>query len=397
MWNTSRMKMTNIKGIIFVILITSLSFAGCKGKDKMESHNEATLKEIIDGETKVLLDDEVVEQVKKKVELTKVVRGDMSVEVTNKASFFYPIKQDIIFDETNIHGTIEEVYVNSGTILEKGDKIARISYNIESIKVEEMKLKKKRGEENYNSKKIELETSLKSIKRELDNAQTKEEKDKWTMEYEAKKIEIDNQLELLLEEYQRIKEETEEYISLLQDGYILAPVNGKIIELDKLAVGDVISPKHRIGIMEDYSQVYLAIDNEKGDFRYNMSVDIKVTNKGNTKDSPINYYKGIIISGGELLSWQTKPQKTYVKVLDVELSELEDKTIFVIGYTKSMKNVLLVDRTSVAFDKRTSYVLEEREDGVYKRNILIGGSDNFNYIVFDGLEEGVEVQLGINK
>lgn len=376
--------------IFFIVAVSLLS--ACKKVEEV-TYDKKMLDEIAENEAKVILSDSEIEE--EKYILSSVTRGHMQVVATNKGYLYYPNREIIRYEEANIEATVEEVLVNLYDLVEEGDIIASVVYHIDPIELEKKRLELKRSSENIDFTKEEIKIELDKLKKIYDKEVEVDGKNIAKNHYETRKIELYDMLNNMLAQHELVKESTKNYEEKLNLGYITAPISGKITELEKTKVGQIIKANHQFGAIEDQEEVYLAIDNEQGMFRYNMEVDVRVTNKGNTKDSEVVNYKGSIITGSELLSWQLHSPKTYIQLHDGDLDDLVDKTIIVNGYSKELRDVLLVDKEGVGFDKKVPFIVQSKDGVAYKRNFIIGSSDSTNYVAIDGLEDKMELRLGI--
>lgn len=336
--------MWKIKYMVWMVFLLFLT--GCSKKVAPLPSNE-----LYDTITKNEQDILYVEQEEKEaaVRLQEVNYGDLSIETTQKVNFYYPNREQILFEEEELSGTLIEFFVKVNDTVEKGDIIASVSYNVDEIHVETLKRLLKRKEEAFKGE------------------------------------------EGLREEIKELKEKINSYEKKREMGYIYAPASGVVDEISEILPGSMIYPNTRIGGMYLTDEVYLSIQNDRGAFRYNMEVDLVVSDKSYTDGAKLEIIKAQVISGSDLVTGGLKRDIALLRLLEGDMADLEDKVIKAVGKTKHMKDVLLIDKSAVAFDKRIPYVMEYKEGKLYKRNFISGGTDNDNYMVFDGLEKGMEV------
>lgn len=386
----------NIKylGIVCILFFT-IMLTSCKKVSEVSSDNEM-LSKLTESENALLMENDNKKEDEEITGLKQVVKGNLEVETTARVTLYYPEKEQIIYPEDKITASLIEIFVAVDDVVDKGDKVASVEYNIDKIELERLKLNLKRKEETFKEEKEEKNSQLNDAKKLIELASTKEEKQDKKDIYNTLKLEYDTYKDMKEDELNLIREETLNYESKTKIGYILAPSDGKVSEIASIKMGDILYPNQVIGSIDNLDNVYFSILNESGEFRYNMEVDLVVTNEDDTKDSKVEYYKGVIISGSNLVSGPLKQNIAFIQLLDGDINDLQKKTIKAIGKTKYMSDVLLVDKTAVEFDKKIPYVMEYKGGKIYKKNFVMGGLDSFHYLIYKGLEEGMEVKV-VNK
>lgn len=378
------------------ILFSAIMLASCKKKVSDVSSENEMLSKLTEIESALLIENDSKKEEAEVTKLKQVTKGNFEVETTARATLYYPEKEYIVYTEDKITASLVEIFVEVDDVVDKGDKVASVEYNIDKIELERLKLILRRKEEAYKEEEEEKNNQLNDAKQLIELAITKEEKQEKKDIYNSLKQEYDTYMDMKEDELDLMREETLNYESKTKIGYILAPTDGKVSEITSIKTGDILYPNQVIGSIDNLDNVYLSILNEGGEFRYNMEVDLVVTDRGDSKDSKVENYKGVIISGSDLVSGPLKQNIALIQLLDGDINNLQNKTIKAIGKTKYMSDVLLVDKSAVEFDKKIPYVMEYKGDKIYKKNFVMGGLDSSNYLIYKGLEEGMEVK-GVNK
>lgn len=385
--------MQKIKWIpLLAFFFATLFFlTACNNKDTVVPANNELLDSLEESEGALIYKTE--EENQNEPLLQKVTKGNLLVEATQKVSLYYPEQVAIIYEEPIISSEIVEVFRSKDDLVEKGDVIASIKYKIDEIELLRLKLELSRKEEAFHGSSKEKEVELQQLKVKMEAEENSEVKKEIKSNYESLKTSYDAFRKEELMNLELLREEVTSYEAKNEIGYIYAPITGIISEVAQLKPGDLLYPNQEIGRINDTETTFLSIEDEKGIFRYNMEVELVVTNKGNTKDSPIEYYKGVIISGSNLVQNSLKQPIALIELIDGNIDDLRDKTIKATGKIKYMEEVLLVDKRTVNFDRKSPYVMEYMDGKVYKRNFINAGFDPYNYMIFKGLEEGMEVIL----
>ena len=373
------------------LLTSTLLLTSCNEKESKIQGNTQLLNSLEESEQALLYKSDVEDKIAPS--LGHVTRGDLAVETSVKVSFYYPNQEQIVYEEPKLTSEVVELFVSNNDLVEKGDRIASIQYHIDEIELLQLKLTLSRKEEFFKEKKKEREEEIQKVKLNMDSEKDNEIKKGLKSNYDSLKNSYDMFLSEELDKINSLKDELKSYDEKKDLSYMYAPITGIINQIMPLRPGDILNPNQVIGTIYDTSLAYLSIDDEKGLARYNMEVDLVVTNKGNTKDSPVEYYKGVIITGSNLVGERLKQKIALIELLDGDIEDLKDKTIKATGKLKHMKDVLLVDKRTVEFDKKVPYVMEYKDGKAYKRNFISPGFDPYNYMIFKGLDEGMEVIL----
>jgi hypothetical protein len=206
--------------------------------------------------------------------------------------------------------------------------------------------------------------------------------------------EYSNYIESMEEVIADIDKSIKEYEEKMGVCYIYTPVSGVITETSELKRGSKIYNGHfcaKITSMEE--EPYLVVENEHGAFRYNMKVDLTVTDKDRKGTETL---KGRVVSELELTygpAWYLAKNYAVIELLEGDMKELYDKTVRATCYPRYMKDVLLVSKDAVSLDASEPYVMVQTDEGIYKKKFVSGGANDDYYFVFDGLEEGITVLI----
>ena len=385
-----KIKKICIYGIILVMALSC--FSGCDNSPRLDTETQKLLEDIAAKDDAIIIDD--VEDLENKIKLTNVIRGDLLTELTVKAEFYYPLVRDVVFEQGDLGAVLVEYLCSVGDFVQKGDPIVSIEYKVNLVELEKMKLNQLNTVNNYKKEKSARRQRLDEQRKKLESL------------YDPDQIAIESiQLSYLEEDYSNYIETMEEILADLDESireydekmgvcYIYSPISGVITETSELKHGSNITNGQllaRITSMEE--EPYLVVDNEHGTFRYNMEVDITVTDKGSNGTETL---KGKVISGIELTdmsAWYLGKNYAVIELLEGDIKDLYNKTVRATCYPRYMKDVLLVSKDAVSLDASNTYVMVYTDEGIYKKKFVSGGENNDYYFVFNGLDEGITVLI----
>ena len=385
-----KIKKICIYGIILVMALCW--FSGCDNSPKLDTETQKLLEDIATKDDAIIIDN--AEAMESKVRLTNVIRGDLLSELTVKAEFYYPIAHDVFFELGEMGAVFVEYLCSVGDFVQKGDPIASIEYNVNHVELEKMKLNQLNTVNNYKKEKSAKRQRLDEQRSRLESLSDPDQIAIESIHLSYLEEEYSNYIESMEEVIADIDKSIKEYEEKMGVCYIYTPVSGVITETSELKRGSKIYNGHfcaKITSMEE--EPYLVVENEHGAFRYNMKVDLTVTDKDRKGTETL---KGRVVSELELTygpAWYLAKNYAVIKLLEGDMKELYDKTVRATCYPRYMKDVLLVSKDAVSLDASEPYVMVQTDEGIYKKKFVSGGANDDYYFVFDGLEEGITVLI----
>ena len=385
-----KIKKICIYGIILVMALCW--FSGCDNSPKLDTETQKLLEDIATKDDAIIIDN--AEAMESKVRLTNVIRGDLLSELTVKAEFYYPIAHDVFFELGEMGAVFVEYLCSVGDFVQKGDPIASIEYNVNHVELEKMKLNQLNTVNNYKKEKSAKRQRLDEQRSRLESLSDPDQIAIESIHLSYLEEEYSNYIESMEEVIADIDKSIKEYEEKMGVCYIYTPVSGVITETSELKRGSKIYNGHfcaKITSMEE--EPYLVVENEHGAFRYNMKVDLTVTDKDRKGTETL---KGRVVSELELTygpAWYLAKNYAVIELLEGDMKELYDKTVRATCYPRYMKDVLLVSKDAVSLDASEPYVMVQTDEGIYKKKFVSGGANDDYYFVFDGLEEGITVLI----
>lgn len=385
-------------GISFLIVLFcaagALFMTGCKKADDKQSIQQEPEGALLYQETS---DDGSDTDSKGSYQIAKVRRGDFSYEMFAIGNLEY---RDLYYEtmETETAKVIE-FKVAAGDKVNKGDVILtyepvydEVEYAQRLAQIEQQEKEYTAGYDTRRADIIKAEHELSGLK---DNT-----------EKEIKKLEI-KKLKLALKKYQEssdnIKEQREElneYQKGINKTEVVASHSGYILELGEADENSAMHKGNIVAVISPKKDYYIKVnDNTKGALRYNSDVKISVAQPGSgAADIEM---PGRVVMCSNILSYANTTEEAYVEILDEPEGVNWSGAIKIYFDYKAAKNVLMLDSDAVLFENKNEgsnavsvpYVYIYEDGKTYKRYIQVFGSNNKEYLVLEGLEEGQEVAI----
>ena len=308
-------------------------------------------------------------------------RGSIGSEYEGSGLLYYP-STEWITNPAQI-GTfyINEICVEQYQQVEAGEALAKIEVISDTIDIGRIERKIQRQQERLNTlleKKKKANPNI--IDRSLDRA----------IESRQKAIEDLN------EELAELKEYSGEVT-------LVAPYSCIITNVADLEEGDLISYNQKLVQIADQSQCYIVVEDQEGQLGYGNEATITYVGEGSIKKE----IKGTVVSVHKsALSKQLQVGFALIRISKEDIGEIAryGSTVGSGGWNRNrfgvtapireVENVVLVPKKAVTVYKQNTFVKVKKQDGSYTYvSFVSGGSDQENYWIVEGLDEGMEVCL----
>ncbi len=376
-----------IKTLCFVCAVCMIVMTGCR-----QSADEAVSEEQTDTllYTKALSKDDSEKPV---YDLAEVRRGDFVHEmfaigqVEYRDTYYQTLEADT--------AKLVKYKVKEGDRVKKGDVILIYEPVFDEVdyaqRVADVNQQEKEYTAGYDSRRAEI------VQAEHDLSELKDK-----TEREIKQLEI-KKLKLSLEKYQEVKaniqetrQELNEYKAGFEETKVYADHDGYVMQLSEYKKDDIINKGAVVAVISPKRDYLIKIEElPEEELRYNADVSISIAS-----DSGEISYPGRVIMSSNILSYSNAQEAAYVE-FNEKPADLPGGTIKVYFQSRSLKDVLLVNKDAVAFEKMgegadiedVPYVYVYENKMACKRYIEVFGNNNKDYLVLSGLSEGQQVAI----
>ena len=324
---------------------------------------------------------------------TTIKKGTFYNEFSSKAELFFPNSKLIIAKSEYGDVVFEEFAVEEGAYVQKGDCIAKVHIESDSIGITQKELELQRLQESIVVKEAEWVIWDKETQDDIKKMTDHYEYEIALLNYHATVTLHDQERESILDSIADLEVIITDLKAAAQVSEIVAPITGFVWELEDIASGDVLKQDISLGKVVMLDCIYLKVESASSLLTYGKQVDIIVKKGGD-----ILSLTGEVISLSDmnlLKSMQT--EAAYIKV------EVDPNTVIGVGWvslinvtakTRKMDNVLLIEKDAVTVDNDITYVTVLEEDGsLVKKGFISGGNNNTYYWVVSGLEEGTKLVM----
>lgn len=390
---------SKLKKILCLICVVSIILiSGCTYNDtKTVSEENTESKELQEQEeeevllyTRALSSDD---SEKPAYDLTEVRRGDFVHEMFAIGQIEY---RDIYYQTLETESAkLVKYKVKEGDKVEKGDVILTYEPVFDEVsyaqRVADVNQQEKEYTAGYDSRRAEI------VQAEHDLSELKDKTERAIKQLEIKK------LKLALKKYQEIKvniEETKKELNEYKAGFeatkVYADHDGYVLKLSEFKKDDIMSKGAVVATISPKKDYLIKIeDMPETELRYNADVTISIAS-----DSGEVSFPGRVIMSSNILSYSNAQEAAYVE-FNEKPADLPDGAIKVYFQSRSLKNVLLVDKNAVGFEKmgegadieEVPYVYVYENKMACKRYIEVFGNNNKDYLVLSGLNEGQQVAI----
>ncbi len=390
---------SKLKKILCLICVVSIILmSGCTYNDtKTVSEENTESKELQEQEeeevllyTRALSSDD---SEKPAYDLTEVRRGDFVHEMFAIGQIEY---RDIYYQTLETESAkLVKYKVKEGDKVEKGDVILTYEPVFDEVsyaqRVADVNQQEKEYTAGYDSRRAEI------VQAEHDLSELKDKTERAIKQLEIKKLKLalkkDQEIKVNIEE---TKKELNEYKAGFEATKVYADHDGYVLKLSEFKKDDIMSKGAVVATISPKKDYLIKIeDMPETELRYNADVTISIASDGGEVSFP-----GRVIMSSNILSYSNAQEAAYVE-FNEKPADLPDGAIKVYFQSRSLKNVLLVDKNAVGFEKmgegadieEVPYVYVYENKMACKRYIEVFGNNNKDYLVLSGLNEGQQVAI----
>ena len=325
--------------------------------------------------------------------LTEVRRGDFVHEMFAIGQIEY---RDTYYQTLETESAkLVKYKVKEGDMVKKGDVILTYEQVFDEVsyaqRVADVNQQEKEYTAGYDSRRAEI------VQAEHDLSELKDKTERDIKQLEIKK------LKLALKKYQEMKvnieearKELNEYKAEFEATKVYADHDGYIMKLSAFKKGDVMGKGAVVAIISPKKDYLIKIEDlPEVELRYNADVTISIA----SDDGEVSF-PGRVIMSSNILSYSNAQEAAYVE-FNEKPADLPGGPIKVYFQSRSLKDVLLVDKNAVGFEKmgeganieEVPYVYVYENKMACKRYIEVFGNNNKDYLVLSGLNEGQQVAI----
>ncbi len=290
------------------------------------------------------------------VETSSVSRGDISAFFVGTATLEARDEASVVSKAT---GIVENIYVEEGNYVKKGQALARLDSERSALEVVRLKATLSQTENEFNRQKDLFEKKLVSAK----------EYDQIRYNYESQKAQLE------LSELQ------------LQYATIRAPIAGVIAER-KIKVGNMVSTNAPTFEIVDFTPLHAIV--------YVPEKELSKLDKGQEVVLRLDATAGEPVSGKVLRISPVVDATSGTFRTTIEIPNRDRKlkpgmlASVQIEYSKHL-NALLVPKEAILIEDSDRIIFVVRDDTAHRMLIGIGYEDNQNVEVISGLDEGEQI------
>ncbi|MDD7333142.1 MAG: efflux RND transporter periplasmic adaptor subunit [Lachnospiraceae bacterium] len=303
---------------------------------------------------------------------TEVTRGDFTSAFEGKGFIAYPLSYYVTNPIEYGTACFTEYKVDVFQKVQAGDVIACIHVKADNAAILEEKLQLQRAQERLQDM-IDAGEEAKVISR---------------------KKEYVEELKESLSQMQADSETTE----------IRAGESGIVFWLEDLSGEDEIRNGAPIAMIANGSQCFLTVKNENQQLNYGNKVSIEYMDQ----NRKTQHAEGTIVTiGAAGLSSDLKREEAYIRIPEAVADYIQDRVaeeniadffkqpqFNIKTEIRTVSDVLLVPKKAVTVLNGKTYVYVKHDDGtITTQNFIAGGSNETDYWVLEGLEEGMTICL----
>lgn len=304
---------------------------------------------------------------------------------SGKLSLVYPMQAKITCSVSN--AKLEKVFVTEGKEVKKGEILATLKIEEDSVRRKELELQLKRAMEEYD---LEIAKKEAAIEAAVINAQELSFSQLRIAELniEKQRIALEKYIYLTEKQIEKIRDNIEEMDEIQKNGELVAPMDGVVKTITSRRIGDWLNKGEVIVSMysTDYYLLKAADIGEK--LRYNMNVTVETGSSGSRRTYPAK-----VISSPNILPSTVLQTYALIQLDDsVEPINFVKKATFS-GNVQELYEIPAIDKNAIRRDNSKYYVYI-LEDGMVKtRYIKVGPSDGNVTWILDGVDLGQKVIL----
>ena len=312
-------------------------------------------------------------------------RGSLIKKVTIPALKYYPLTYSLRFD--NNGAKFVEYLVEYGDTVKAGDILARFTVSGSEAEFTRMELDLQRAQEQINTGIREREQIISQLRSQI--AAESDENAKEILELSLQKQETEMKQFKLRQQYtiNRLREEYEEENTRRRTDILVSPVSGIVTELTYKKVDDAVSADETLIVISSGDIMLLQVNNETGDLRYNMPVQIQAGNNPN----PVTL-TGRVIAADDAIPEKERSGYAFIQ-LDTDGNEDLLKNPKIVAESVKLDNIVLVNRDAVKQEGGKYYVTKLTDGMAQKRYVEIGMNNLESVWILSGVEEGETLVL----
>lgn len=377
----------------FLLAITALSvlLSACGSTDKLMTDAGS-------GGSKEISKEEYLDVEALKRAANGEPRSSYKVHTLEKGIYTEAVPNQTL-EQTYANATTVKVEVEKGTIrmgkylvsgmmvpVEKGETIATIYTEVDSVDLEEARLQLSRLQEKIEDAEEACESDLEKLRKEKKKKKDKNEKAAIDLQCEQRELDLKKEKNGYQSEIEAVNEEIADLEDSINASEIKAPVNGYVVFDSKYAEGDELQNGSVFCHILAGDELLVHTTNYAELFSYGM--DMEFSSGGNT-------WSGTVVNAGSSALYGNLD--TGETIFSVEAgSDIRNmrqrQGLTLQGLARSIENVVLVPKEYVTVEEDSYYVTVLNEDGSFlKTEFIPGGGNTEVYWVYAGLTEGTQI------
>ena len=312
-------------------------------------------------------------------ETVPVTASDYTKPAQGGGALYFTTYAELTWDTAN--SRIEEIYVDRGSMVKKGDVLASFTTEIRVSELENLRLQLQRAQEALEEGKAERMKEINHAKRVLDYNFSREKKIA-QLELESMQISYDMYVYQQEDAIAKIAKKIADIEELVTENTIVAPYDGIVESVISYNPGDSVNKGAVIVKMYDTSRFYVGVKEGANKLRYNQTVALEAGRKNQRKQ-----FSGRVITAPDVLPEEAGA----VALIEVDDNITPEDLRISVNYqvnTEEMTDVIMIGRQAITQENGKFYVNVLEDDMVKKRYITVGSNNLQEYWVLDGLTEG---------
>ncbi len=321
-----------------------------------------------------LIDPETLQNQQASYNTTTVQLGSFVKEYSVPVLVHYPLQQELKVEQNGAIFT--EFAVQEEQNVKKGDVLAYFSVETSGAALErlarEISLLEAQTE-------LGIQQRREAIK-DLENANAEGfDKEKNTILLKKAKAELAHYEYLQQRSLEALKQEQKTEQEKHSGYTLIAPADGKVMDLAKLKTGEPVSAGDTLMTFVRTDVVQLCVSNSSGDLRYNMPVTVTLGKPGN-----ITTVSGRVVAADGAIPEKERTGYAYIQVeTDAELENPK-----LTAEVMRLDNVLVVDRSAVISENGKQYVTKVVDGMLQKRYVAFATHNTEEAWLIHGVAEG---------
>lgn len=328
------------------------------------------------------------EKVAQNVNTTTVTKGEFFVTGAVQGSLDFSSNQYVTCDVTEGVVHFQEMLVNQGDTVKKGDPIASIYVTVDEIEKEEVQRNLDAARKNLDEYKADTRLLLNQYKKTLNQGSERDRR--------LAQISYDRLYESYKNELSKREEKIDGYVirlaeieSIENTKTVNAPTDGVIGFTNRMRKGEVLSRWSFLCTISDPTNVRVVVEGGSDLLRYNMPVKI-VQSTGNRN---VELTGRVVTMKSTATSVNLMARNDIIEIYG-DVSNLMPGSDVSVKFDKIyVEDALIVPKTALKSDKKGQYLNVYINGFSSKRYVVVGGADSMNYWIVFGVEEGDTIIL----